>query len=92
MGLAQIPAVETPSIGILPVPLVMLVGGVLLGVLLGVVSRWWARIGARRRKAVVGKRLTDAVAEVADERVLIPIDEVLDRHRETREQLERVLR
>ncbi|MDV3220834.1 dynamin family protein [Intrasporangium sp.] len=89
VGLAQIPAPETPSIGILPVPLVMLVGGILLGLLLGAVSRWWAQIGARRRKALIAKRLTAAVAEVADKRILGPIDEVLARHHETREHLDR---
>ena len=88
-GLAQIPTTDTPTWGILPIPLVMLVGGVLLGLLLGVVSRWWARIGARRRTAAIGKRLTEAVAKVADERIAIPVDEVLDRHCETREQLDR---
>ena len=66
----------------------MLVGGVLLGLVLGGLSRWWARIGARRRRSTIGRRLTEAVATVADERVLIPIDEVLVRHRETREQLD----
>ncbi|HKX65795.1 MAG TPA: GTPase [Intrasporangium sp.] len=88
-GLAQIPTPETPSLGILPAPLVMLVGGVLVGLLLGVVSRWWARIGARRRTAMIGKRLTEAVANVADERIIVPVDEVLDRHRETRQHLDR---
>lgn len=88
-GFAQIPTPDTPTLGILPVPLVMLVGGVLLGLLLGVVSRWWARIGARRRTAMIGKRLTEAVAKVADERIVIPIVEVLDRHRETRQHLDR---
>lgn len=88
-GLAQIPTPDTPTVGLLPVPLVMLVGGVLLGLLLGVVSRWWARIGASRRTALIRKRLTEAVAKVADERIVSPVDEVLDRHRETREQLDR---
>jgi hypothetical protein len=57
--------------------------------LLGVLSRWWARVGARRRTAVIGKRLTEAVAKVADERIVVPVDAVLDRHRQTREQLDR---
>ncbi|GAA6527232.1 dynamin family protein [Intrasporangium sp. DVR] len=92
LGLLQIPAPDTPTVGILPVPLLMLVGGVLAGLLLGILSRWWAKVGARRRKSMVGRRLTDAVSQVADERILIPIDEVLDRHRQTREQLESVLR
>lgn len=91
VGLAQIPTPETPAIGILPVPLVMLVGGVALGILLGAVSRWWARAGARRRKGLIAKRLTDAVAEVADKRILSPIDDVLERHQHTREHLDRAV-
>jgi hypothetical protein len=87
-ALLQLPRPETPAVGILPLPLVMLVVGVLLGVGLGIVSRWWARVGARHRRTVVGKRLTESVAAVADEHILIPVDEVLLRHRETREHLE----
>ena len=88
MGLLALPRPEAPALGILPVPLLMLVGGVLLGLGLGLLARWWARIGARRRRRVVGRRLTDAVAAVADERILIPIDGVLARHRETRQYLD----
>lgn len=87
-ALLQLPRPETPSVGILPLPLVMLVVGVLVGIGLGVLSRWWARIGARHRRTVVAKRLTEAVATVADEHILIPVDEVLMRHRETRKHLE----
>ncbi|KRF39361.1 GTPase [Terrabacter sp. Soil810] len=87
-ALLQLPRPETPAVGILPLPLVMLVVGVLLGIGLGILSRWWARVGARHRRTVVGKRLTESVAAVADEHILIPVDEVLLRHRETREHLE----
>ncbi|HET8988571.1 MAG TPA: GTPase [Humibacillus sp.] len=88
VGLLALPRPETPAVGILPVPLLMLVGGMLLGLGLGVLSRWWARIGARRRRSVVSGRLTSSVAGVADERILIPVDEVLTRHRETRQHLD----
>ncbi|MFC7594873.1 YfjP family GTPase [Terrabacter sp. GCM10028922] len=87
-ALLQLPRPETPAVGILPFPLVMLIAGLLLGVGLGIVSRWWARVGARHRRTVIGKRLSESVAAVADEHILIPIDEVLVRHRETREHLE----
>jgi GTP-binding protein EngB required for normal cell division len=88
VGLLGVPRPDTPSVGILPVPSLMLLGGALLGLGLGLLSRWWARIGARRRRAVVGRRLTDAVAAVADERILVPVDEVLARHRDTRQHLD----
>lgn len=87
-ALLQLPRPETPAVGILPLPLVMLIAGVLLGLGLGVLSRFWARVGARHRRAVVGKRLSESVAAVADEHILVPIDEVLMRHRETREHLD----
>lgn len=86
-ALLQLPHPETPSVGILPLPLVLVIVGVLVGVGLGILSRWWARVGARHRRTVVGKRLTESVALVTDEHVLVPIDEVLGRHRETREHL-----
>ena len=87
-ALLQLPRPETPAVGILPLPLVMLIVGVLIGLGLGILSRWWARVGARHRRSVVGKRLTESVAAVADEHILIPVDEVLLRHRETREHLQ----
>ena len=87
-ALLQLPRPETPSVGILPLPLILLVVGVLIGIGLGVLSRCWARVGARHRRTVVEQRLTESVATVADEHILIPVDEVLMRHRETREHLE----
>ncbi len=89
IGLAQLPRPDTPSFGILPVPLVLLVAGLLLGVGLGALCRWWARLGARRRRAAIAKRLTSSIATVGDERVAAPVGEVLARHRETRRQLDR---
>jgi hypothetical protein len=77
---------------VLPLPLVLLVGGVVLGLVLGAASRAWAQVGARRRRRIVAARLTEAVAAVADDRVLVPVDQVLARHRETREQLDAAAR
>jgi GTP-binding protein EngB required for normal cell division len=91
-GLLQLPRFDTPSFGILPAPLVMLAGGVLLGLGLGVLSRWWARVGARHRSRVVGRRLSESVAAVADEHLLLPVEGVLVRHRETREHLDAAAR
>ncbi|MDN5768561.1 MAG: 50S ribosome-binding GTPase [Humibacillus sp.] len=89
IGLAQLPRPDTPSFGILPVPLVMLVGGLLLGVGLGALSRWWARVGAQRRRTTIAKRLASAIATVGDDCVAAPVAAVLSRHRETRRQLDR---
>ncbi|WP_347352576.1 GTPase [Intrasporangium sp.] len=88
LGFLQLPSPDTPTVGIAPVPALLLVPGLLLGLGLGALSGWWARVGARHRRAVVGRRLQEAVAAVTDERVVAPVREVLARHRSTRESLE----
>lgn len=88
MGFMQLPEPETPSVGILPVPLLMFAGGLLLGLGLSALARWWAKVGARRRRGVVARRLETSVAEVTDTRILAPVAAVLGRHAETREHLD----
>ncbi|HEU5143568.1 MAG TPA: GTPase [Dermatophilaceae bacterium] len=88
LGFLQLPAPETPRVGILPLPLVMLVGGLVLGLVLGLLARWWSKAGARRRKVLIARRLRTSVAEVTDARVLAPIAEVLGRHAQTRRHLD----
>lgn len=78
---------EVPTLGVLPVPLVLLVGGLLLGFVLAALAAWLARIGARRRGAVMDRRLRESIAGVADGQVLGPVRRVLERHAATREAL-----
>ena len=66
----------------------MLLGGLVLGLLLSAVSRPLARLGARRRRAVIARRLRDSVGAVARELIVAPVQAVLDRHRATRERLD----
>lgn len=88
LGLLRVPAPEVPLVlGVLPVPLLLVIGSILVGLALGLMSRWWAKVGARHRRRVIAKRLGDAIGQVADDRVRVPIDEVLHRHRQTREHL-----
>jgi hypothetical protein len=87
LGWLQFPSIETPTWGPLPWPFVLLVGGVLGGLVLALVSRFLAGIGARRRGAVVDRRLRESISTVADERILAPVTAILQRHRETREHL-----
>jgi GTP-binding protein EngB required for normal cell division len=88
LGWLQFPSIETPMWGPLPWPFVLLFGGVVAGLLLALVSRFLAGIGARRRGAVINGRLRDSISEVADERILAPVTAILERHRETRQHLE----
>jgi GTP-binding protein EngB required for normal cell division len=89
LGLLALPQPETPYQGAVPVPLLMLVGGLLLGLVFAILARLLARLGARRRQRVITGRLRKSIAEVTDARVVGPIAAVLERHRETREQLDR---
>ena len=84
-GLIQLPSVY---VGPVALPLVLLVGGLLLGWLLALLARWFAGIGARRRAAAVDRRLRAAVSGVAEGLILGPVQDVLDRHRTTRTHLD----
>ena len=84
--------VDAPSLGRLAYPLLLLTGGLLLGFLLSLVARAIGRVGGRRRKALVASRLREAVSQVARDRLVAPVQEVLDRHRLTREYLDAALR
>ncbi|MDN5798216.1 MAG: 50S ribosome-binding GTPase [Intrasporangium sp.] len=88
LGFLQLPQPATPTVGVVPVPALLLVLGLLGGIGLGVLSRWWAKVGSRRRRSVIGKRLHEAVAAVTDARVIAPVGEVLERHRSTRVKLD----
>lgn len=88
MGWLQLPRVDTPQWGPLPYPLLLLAGGLLAGLLLAGIGRILARVGGRRRRRVIAKRLTHAVSVVAAERIIAPVQQVLARHRLTRERLD----
>lgn len=73
--------------GILPYPVVLLVGGLLAGMALAALSRALARVGARRRRALIAGRLDAAITDVAERHVIEPVAQVLARHRVVREHL-----
>jgi hypothetical protein len=67
----------------------MLLGGVVLGLLLALVSRGFIALGARSRARRADRRLRAAVAEVADDLVFAPVGAELAAHRRTWEGLRR---
>ena len=88
LGWLQLPAVDTPRLGPLPYPFLLLAGGLLFGLLLSLLTRAMGRAGGRRRKVLVAARLRESVSQVARDRLVAPVQQVLDRHRATREHLE----
>ncbi|MEP7159890.1 MAG: GTPase [Dermatophilaceae bacterium] len=86
-GFLRIQAGDVPSWNSLPVPTLLLGGGVLLGILLGGLAKPLVRVGARRRRETVEQRLRERVSDVARGHLLAPVRAVLDAHRRTREGL-----
>ncbi|MFN8097197.1 MAG: GTPase [Dermatophilaceae bacterium] len=84
-GLIQLPSIY---VGPVSLPLVLLVGGLLAGWLLALLSRWFAGVGSRRAARAARRRLDEAVKSVATGFILGPVADVLDRHRLTRTQLD----
>jgi GTP-binding protein EngB required for normal cell division len=68
----------TPEVAGLPVPTLLLVGGVAAGVLLALVCRLLVASTARRRAATADRRLREAVGGVARELVVAPVEAELE--------------
>jgi len=92
LGWLQLPTVDTPTLGPLPYPSLLLVGGLLAGYLMSLLTRAFGRVSSRRRKALVAGRLRESVQQVAREQLVSPVQEILDRHRMTREHLDRAVK
>lgn len=73
MGYLKVPEPSTPDVGPLPLPTLLLLGGVALGVLLALVCRWLVSATAHHKAAAADRRLRAAVHEVADELVVQPV-------------------
>jgi hypothetical protein len=73
LTLLRLPEPEPPQVGVLPLPTVLLIGGLLAGLLLALLARSLAVLGARRRRARAEARLRESVADVAETLVLAPV-------------------
>ena len=83
---------STPDIGGFPVPVVLLLGGVLLGLLLALLCRFLVSSTARSRARSADRRLRSAISGVADEMVVRPVRAELAAYDTVRESLARVLK
>ncbi|HET9499181.1 MAG TPA: GTPase [Marmoricola sp.] len=87
MGYLRLPEPGTPEVSSVPVPTLLLVGGVVVGLLLALVSRGLIAIGSRSRARRADQRLRDAVAGVCDELVLEPLQQEVAAYRAATEGL-----
>jgi GTP-binding protein EngB required for normal cell division len=91
LGTGELGDPDTPQVGGVDVALVLLVGAVVLGVVLGIVGRVAARAVARRRADEADTRLRAAVADVAHELVVTPVETELAAYTSVRTALARAL-
>lgn len=70
---ARLPEPPTPELNGFPIPTLLLLGGIGLGVLLALVCRVLVSLTARRRARAADKRLRDAISSVSDELVVQPM-------------------
>ena len=85
----RLPDPPTPDVVGFPVPTLLLVGGVVLGLVLAAVGRTLVRGGALTRRRRAERRLRSAIETVADELMLGPVEAELARHQRARLALDR---
>jgi hypothetical protein len=83
---------DTPDVAGFPAPVLLLIGGVVLGLLLGLLCRLLVSATARSRARSADRRLRSAISTVADELVVGPVRTELAAYDTVREGLARALR
>ena len=92
LGYLQMPEPSTPEAGGFPVPTLLLVGGVALGIVLALACRLLVRMTARRRAHGADHRLRAGVGSVAEELVIAPVEAELRAYTAVRTGLARALK
>jgi hypothetical protein len=82
-----LPPLIYPKVGYVPLPTLLLLGGLALGMLLWLLLKPLVNWGARRTRRRAEQRLRAAVTDVAREYVVAPVREVLNAYAQAREAL-----
>ena len=85
-----LPELHYPKVGDVPLPTLLLLGGLLVGALLALLLKPIVSWGARRAGARAEQRLRASITEVAREYVVAPVREVLNAYAQAREALSAV--
>jgi GTP-binding protein EngB required for normal cell division len=83
---------STPDVGGFPIPVVLLVGGVVLGLVLALLCRFLVASTARSRARSADRRLRAAISGVAEEMVVRPVRAELAAYDSVRDGLARALK
>ncbi|NNG36099.1 ABC transporter [Nakamurella sp. DB0629] len=84
LGWLKMPQPDTPYLGPLPWPTVLLAGGAIAGLLTAAICRPLIGVGARRRRDRAERVLQQRLEGFAQQRVLAPVAQVLDDYRQVR--------
>ena len=82
---------DVPSFGGVDLPIMLLIGGVVVGILLALLCRVLVNLTARSRAAAADRKLRDAVRAVSSELVVAPVEQELDAFRTVRTGLDAAL-
>lgn len=82
LGYFQMPVPAAPKVEGWPVPTLMVIGGVVLGIFLAVTSKFVATAGARGRASSARRRLREGVADTAQELVIGPVEAEIERYKD----------
>ena len=92
LGYLQIPAPDAPRSSGLPLPTLLLLGGVALGILLGLVCKAVVGLSARGKARSADRRLRAAIGAVTESLVVQPVEAEVEAYRATRAGLVAALR
>ncbi|GAA2681027.1 GTPase family protein [Actinoplanes palleronii] len=82
-----LPKLDNPELGVVPLPTVLLLGGLLAGLLVWLLLKPMVEVGGRRARRRAEQRLRAAVTDVGREYVVAPVREVLNAYAQAREAL-----
>ena len=91
-GFAGLPDLPTPSVRGWPVPTLILLVGLILGIAIGAVGRPFIASAARRTGSSARRRLAKSIERVAHQHVVRPVEDELTRFGDTRRLLAEVTR
>lgn len=81
----QLPGLPSVKIGRVPLATVLLVGGLFAGIIVGLVSRLGVKAVAKAKAYRAKRALNAAVAKVANELIISPVNDELIRHAKARQ-------
>ncbi|WP_343317682.1 GTPase [Arthrobacter sp. TMP15] len=87
LGYFQLPVPDVPQVEGWPLPTLMVLAGVVLGIFLAVTSKFLALAGSKSRGAQARRRLRASIAAVSNQLIILPTEAEIDQYREFQEAL-----